>query len=70
MQSVSYLANTSVSLPPFFKDLLINAFTSGLYVLSFFATMVYALLFLHLVRCRIDENYIFRGQTYEPKVKA
>lgn len=69
MPSVFYLAKTSVSLPPFFKNFLINTFISGLYVLLFLATMIYALLFLHIVRCKIDENYIFRGQNYGPRVK-
>ena len=62
MQLIVNWLNSPFSWTSFFKHFLIDAFIYCLCFLLLLGVVVYALLFIHIVRCEIDEDYIFRGQ--------
>ena len=62
MQFILDWLNSPFSLTSFFKHILINTLMLCLYFFLLLAVMVYGLLFIHIIRCQIDEDYIFRGR--------
>lgn len=62
MQFIFDWLNGPFSWTSFFKHFLINTFILCLCFFLLLAAVVYGLLFIHIIRCQIDEDYIFRGQ--------
>ena len=62
MQFIFDWLNGPFWLTSFLKHFLINTFILCLYFFLLLAVVVYGLLFIHIIRCQIDEDYIFRGQ--------